>query len=136
LGVLLGVARSERPVYGSGGLTSYSLDELRRLLGGWAEQGMAFVNMKVGRDPAEDPRRVRAAREAIGAAQLFVDANGAYARKQALALARQFADLGVRWFEEPVSSDDLAGLRLLRDQGPAGLDIAAGEYGYDPFYCR
>jgi L-alanine-DL-glutamate epimerase-like enolase superfamily enzyme len=94
------------------------------------------VKMKVGRDPAEDPRRVLAAREAIGATQLFVDANGAYARKQALALARQFAELDVRWFEEPVSSDDLAGLRLLRDQGPAGLDIAAGEYGYDPFYFR
>jgi L-alanine-DL-glutamate epimerase-like enolase superfamily enzyme len=136
LAVLLGLARSETPVYGSGGFTSYSLDELQRQLGGWAEQGMAFVKMKVGRDPALDPRRVRAAREAIGAAQLFVDANGAYARKQALALARQFADLGVRWFEEPVSSDDLAGLRLLRDQGPAGLDIAAGEYGYDPFYFR
>jgi L-alanine-DL-glutamate epimerase-like enolase superfamily enzyme len=136
LAVLLGLARAETPVYGSGGFTSYSLDELQRQLGGWAAQGMTFVKMKVGRDPAQDPRRVRAAREAIGATQLFVDANGAYARKQALELARQFADLDVRWFEEPVSSDDLAGLRLVRDRGPAGMDIAAGEYGYDPFYFR
>ncbi|HVV51821.1 MAG TPA: enolase C-terminal domain-like protein [Polyangia bacterium] len=136
LAALLGMARAETPVYGSGGFTSYSLEELQRQLGGWAEQGMAFVKMKVGREPAEDPRRVRAAREAIGAAQLFVDANGAYARKQALALARRFADLDVRWFEEPVSSDDLPGLRLLRDQAPAGMDVAAGEYGYDPFYFR
>ena len=36
----------------------------------------------------------------------------------------------MRWFEEPVSSDDLAGLRLIRDRAPAGMDIAAGEYGY------
>ena len=36
------------------------------------------------------------------------------------------------WFEEPVSSDDLEGLRLIRDSGPAGLVIAAGEYAYVP----
>ena len=47
-----------------------------------------------------------------------------------------FAELGVTWFEEPVSSDDLDGLRLLRDRAPAGMDIAAGEYGYDLFYFR
>jgi len=136
LALLLGPARAEVPVYGSGGFTSYSTGTLQRQLGGWAEQGMAFVKMKVGRAPADDPRRVRAAREAIGATQLFVDANGAYARKQALALALEFAELDVRWFEEPVSSDDLAGLRLLRDAAPAGMDVAAGEYGYDPFYFR
>ena len=67
---------------------------------------------------------------------LFVDANGAYSRKQALAEAQRFADLGVSWFEEPVSSDDLEGLRLIRDQGPPGMDIAAGEYGYDLRYFR
>jgi L-alanine-DL-glutamate epimerase-like enolase superfamily enzyme len=93
--------------------------------------------MKVGRDPAADVARVRAARESIGnATELFVDANGAYSRKQALAFAEQFADLDVRWFEEPVSSDDLDGLRLLHDRAPAGMDIAAGEYGYDAFYFR
>ncbi len=40
------------------------------------------------------------------------------------------------WFEEPVSSDDLAGLRLIRDRAPPGMDIAAGEYGYDAFHFR
>jgi L-alanine-DL-glutamate epimerase-like enolase superfamily enzyme len=44
--------------------------------------------------------------------------------------------LGVTWFEEPVSSDDLEGLRLLRDRGPAGMAIAAGEYGYNLTYFR
>jgi L-alanine-DL-glutamate epimerase-like enolase superfamily enzyme len=42
----------------------------------------------------------------------------------------------VTWFEEPVSSDDLDGLRLIRDRGPAGMDVAAGEYGYRPLYFR
>jgi L-alanine-DL-glutamate epimerase-like enolase superfamily enzyme len=93
--------------------------------------------MKVGTRPAEDPRRVHAAREAIGPdAELFVDANGAYSRKQALAFAEAFTEYGVTWFEEPVSSDDLEGLRLIRDRAPAGMEIAAGEYGYDPFYFR
>src|SRR5438045_1344167 len=93
--------------------------------------------MKIGRNPAEDPARVRAAREAIGpSVDLFVDANGAYGRKQALKKADEFAESGVAWFEEPVSSDDLEGLRLLRDRAPACMDIAAGEYGYDLFYFR
>jgi L-alanine-DL-glutamate epimerase-like enolase superfamily enzyme len=135
--VLLGLARGSTPVYGSGGFTSYSLERLRDQLAGWAGQGMAFVKMKVGRNAIEDPLRVESAREAIGpSTQLFVDANGAYSRKQALALAERFADLDVRWFEEPVSSDDLAGLRLIRDRAPAAMDVAAGEYGYDPFYFR
>ena len=76
-------------------------------------------------------------RQAIGEdAELYVDANGAYSRKQALALAATFQQVGVTWFEEPVSSNDLDGLRLLRDRAPAGMAIAAGEYGYDPGYFR
>jgi L-alanine-DL-glutamate epimerase-like enolase superfamily enzyme len=133
---LLGAARDGVPVYGSGGFTSYPLDRLERELGQWAAQGMRWVKMKVGRDPAQDARRVAAAREAIGAAQLFVDANGAYDRKAALQWAERYAAYGVAYFEEPVSSDDLEGLRLLRDRAPAGMRIAAGEYGYDLVYFR
>jgi L-alanine-DL-glutamate epimerase-like enolase superfamily enzyme len=80
---------------------------------------------------------VAAARAAIGpTAELYVDANGAYSRKQALALAERFLDSGVTWFEEPVSADDLEGLRLVRDRAPAGMEIAAGEYGFDLPYFR
>lgn len=137
LAVLLGMARDRVPVYGSGGFTSYTEAELAEQLGGWVAAGIPRVKMKVGRDPADDLARVRAARRAVGPdAALFVDANGAYSRKQALAFAERFADEGVRWFEEPVSSDDLDGLRLLRDRAPAGVDIAAGEYGYDLVYFR
>ena len=132
---LLGAARESAPVYGSGGFTSYSIERLQEHLGGWVAAGIPRVKMKIGRHPADDLGRVRAAREAIGPdTELFVDANGAYSRKQALAQADRFAELGVSWFEEPVSSDDLEGLRLIRDRGPAGMDIAAGEYGYDLHY--
>ena len=134
---LLGGCRDGVPVYGSGGFTSYSDMQLQQQLSGWVEQGISRVKMKIGRDARADLQRVRLARQAIGAqAELFVDANGAYSRKQALAQAEKFAEFDVSWFEEPVSSDDLPGLRLLRDRGPAGMDIAAGEYGYDAGYFR
>jgi L-alanine-DL-glutamate epimerase-like enolase superfamily enzyme len=134
---LLGAVRHSVPVYGSGGFTSYSPEQLRDQLGGWVAQGIPRVKMKVGRHPEDDPRRVRIAREAIGPkTELFVDGNGAYSRKQALTMAEAFAELGVTWFEEPVTSDDLEGLRLLRDLAPPIMDIAAGEYGYDLFYFR
>ncbi len=134
---LLGLARPGIMAYGSGGFTSYSDSELRDQLGGWAAAGFHAVKMKIGRDAAADIKRVRVAREAIGAkVQLFVDANGAYTRKQALYQAHRFREQDVTWFEEPVSSDDLEGLRLIRDDGPPGMDIAAGEYGYDAWYFR
>jgi L-alanine-DL-glutamate epimerase-like enolase superfamily enzyme len=129
---LLGQIRDSAPIYGSGGFTSYSIDRLQKQLGGWAADGIPRVKMKIGRHPEDDLDRVRAAREAIGPnVKLFVDANGAYSRKQALAQAERFAELGVSWFEEPVPADDLEGLRLIRDQGPPGMEIAAGEYGYE-----
>src|SRR5262249_31385130 len=103
----------------------------------WVAAGITRVKMKVGREPEADADRVLWAREAIGEdTELFVDANGAYSREQALEMARRFADLDVKWLEEPVSSDDLEGLGLIRDRGPAGMDIAAGEYGYDMPYFR
>jgi L-alanine-DL-glutamate epimerase-like enolase superfamily enzyme len=122
------------PLYGSGGFCNYPLERLREQLAGWVEQGIPRVKLKVGRDPARDPRRLGAVREALGdEPELFVDANGAFGRKQALGWAERYrAEWGVSWFEEPVSSADAEGLRLLRDRAPGGLDIAAGEYVYVP----
>jgi L-alanine-DL-glutamate epimerase-like enolase superfamily enzyme len=134
---LLGSVRQGVPIYGSGGFTSYSIEQLCKQLSGWVTQGIKSVKMKIGSQPEEDPERVSAARAAIGPdAHLFVDANGAYSRKQALQLSNYFAEQGVRWFEEPVSSDDLEGLHLIRDHAPAQMDITAGEYGYDLHYFR
>jgi L-alanine-DL-glutamate epimerase-like enolase superfamily enzyme len=134
---LLGAARDSAEVYGSGGFTSYTTQHLQDQLGGWAAEGLRSVKMKIGRDPEADVERVQIARKAIGPdVNLFVDANGAYTRKQALEQAERFAEFDVKWFEEPVSSDDLEGLRLLRDRAPAGMNIAAGEYGYDSYYFK
>ena len=136
---LLGPHRAAVPIYGSGGFTSYSERELTEQLAGWIAQGIPRVKMKVGKDwgvkPDEDVARVRAARRAIGPEpELFVDANGAYATKQAIAVAQRFAEHGVTYFEEPVSSDHLDQLAFVRRHVP--MAVAAGEYGYDPWYFR
>ncbi len=134
---VLGAVRAGIPVYGSGGFTSYDDGQLQRQLGGWAADGMTMVKMKVGTHPEDDPRRVEVARKAVGdKVELFVDANGAYTVTQAIRLAHTFAEQDVRWFEEPVSSDNLVGLSQIRARAPLAMDIAAGEYGYSAWYFR
>src|ERR1051326_7904456 len=119
---LLGQLRPGIPAYGSGGFTSYSIERLLGQLSGWSRSGLCAVKMKVGRERTKDLARVKAARDAISPeTELYVDANGAYSRKQAVAQAQAFSNYGVTWFEEPVVSDDLAGLRLIRDQAPAPM---------------
>jgi L-alanine-DL-glutamate epimerase-like enolase superfamily enzyme len=141
LGVCLADAlprfHAKTPVYGSGGFTSYSDERLAEQLAAWADQGIPRVKMKVGRDPARDPERLAAARAAIGPdVELMVDANGAYDRTQAVRWAERFPEWDVTYLEEPVSSDDIEGLRLVRDRAPAGLAIAAGEYGWNVHYLQ
>lgn len=134
---LLGSVREAIPIYGSGGFTSYTVDRLCDQLGSWAESGIRAVKMKIGRDAEADLPRVHAVRGAIGpTTQLFVDANGAYDRQLAVLQAIRLIADDVSWFEEPVPSDDLEGLRFLRDRVPAGMDVAAGEYGYQALYFR
>ena len=123
------------PIYGSGGFCNYSDETLAEQLAGWAEAGIPRVKMKVGREPDRDEERLAAARKAIGDdVELFVDANGAYTRAQAMRWAEIYNQHDVRWLEEPLTSDDLEGLRVLRDRAPGGIDIAAGEYGWNPWY--
>jgi len=137
---LLGPVRRAVPIYGSGGFTSYDEGELARQLAGWVEAGIHRVKMKIGTDwgtrPDLDLRRALVARRAIGPeAQLFVDANGAYTATRAVALAQRLQDeAGVVYFEEPVSSDHREQLAFVRDH--TMVDVAAGEYGYDPWYFR
>ncbi|MFD1657486.1 enolase C-terminal domain-like protein [Streptomyces caeni] len=120
------------PAYGSGGFTNYPLDRLTDQLSGWVEQGIPRVKLKTSRAPEGDLQRLAAVRKAVGdETEIFTDANGALGRKQALYWARRFhEEWDVRWFEEPVSSADLEGLRMLCERGPERLEIAAGEYAY------
>jgi L-alanine-DL-glutamate epimerase-like enolase superfamily enzyme len=132
LSQVLPAFRDHVPIYGSGGFTNYPLSRLVSQASSWASEGIGRMKIKTSRDPAADPERLTAVRKEAGdGVELFTDANGALSRKAALYWADRFQqEWGVCWFEEPVSSLDVEGLRLVRDRGPAGLDIAAGEYGF------
>jgi L-alanine-DL-glutamate epimerase-like enolase superfamily enzyme len=134
---LLGAVREEVPIYGSGGFTTYSTAQLDDQLTAWLDQGIPRVKIKIGEAWGtacrRDLARMRQARKLIGDdVELLVDANGGYQRKQAIRVMRAARDLDITWFEEPVSSDDLEGLREVRDAVTA--DVTAGEYGYDLAY--
>jgi L-alanine-DL-glutamate epimerase-like enolase superfamily enzyme len=136
---LLGRCQVDAPIYGSGGFTNYDEATAQRQLERWiGEWRIPRVKIKIGEswgtNEKRDVERTTFARRVIGdQAALFVDANGAYTRKQGVRMGRQLADCAaIAWFEEPVSSDDLSGLREIR--GRVGVDIAAGEYGYDEAY--
>ncbi len=137
---LLGRCRDSVQVYGSGGFVSMNDEQLTAQLRHWTDElGTAHVKIKVGerwgQAPERDLARTRRARAVIGdQVELFVDANGGYRPGQARRLGSAYDDLGVTWFEEPVSSDDLTGLALLRRQLTA--DIAAGEYADSVGYAQ
>jgi len=130
---LLGRARQHVPVYGSGGFTSYDEQQTRDQLAGWLADGIGRVKIKIGEswggNEQRDLARVALAREVIGPdRELYVDANGGYTVGQAVRVGQRLAGHGVIWFEEPVSSRDLAGLAAVRRQVTA--DVAAGEYSW------
>ncbi|CQD15226.1 mandelate racemase/muconate lactonizing enzyme [Mycobacterium europaeum] len=135
---LLGMAHDAVPIYGSGGFTTYDERQTRAQLERWVDEWkIPRVKIKIGESWGSDERRdldrIALSRRVIGPdVELYVDANGAYRRKQAIRVAHAMADHDVTWFEEPVSSDDLDGLREVRDQ--VTPDVAAGEYGYDLAY--
>jgi L-alanine-DL-glutamate epimerase-like enolase superfamily enzyme len=131
---LLGAVRDTVPVYGSGGFTTYDHHQLRTQLSEWVS-ALAIPRVKIkigeswGANTARDISRMRQARAIIGDdVELYVDANGAYSAKKAVRVIRAVADLAITWLEEPVSSDDTAGLRAVRDS--VEPDVAAGEYGH------
>jgi L-alanine-DL-glutamate epimerase-like enolase superfamily enzyme len=135
---LFGRCHDSVPIYGSGGFTTLTDEQLTNQLSGWVrENGATAVKIKIGEswgtEEGRDLHRIQVAREAIGPdVALMVDANGGYQTKQAARVARAAADID--WFEEPVSSDDLAGLALLREL--IHCDVAAGEYGTEPAYFQ
>jgi len=135
---LMGVARDTVAVYGSGGFTTYDDQQMIEQLGMWVhELHFPRVKIKIGESAGtcedRDIHRMEVARRTIAPrAELYVDANGGYTAKQAVRLMRATAALDVRWIEEPVSSDDLAGLHEVRSLVDA--DVAAGEYGNDVTY--
>jgi L-alanine-DL-glutamate epimerase-like enolase superfamily enzyme len=119
-------------IYASGGFCNYSDDQLRQQVSEWKDTGFRSMKIKVGRDKLRDPARLDLVRHAVGPeVELMVDGNGAYCVEEALEWAARFRERDVTYFEEPVSSQDLEGMALVRHRAPAGMAIAAGEYGWN-----
>ena len=136
LAALFGRCRDTVPVYGSGGFTNLTEDQLQEQVAGWLAAGCRAMKIKIGErwgsNPERDLRRIRQLAELAGPdVELMADANGGYSIGQARRIGHQLDEYGVTWFEEPVSSDDLAGLAELRAQ--LRCDVAAGEYVADSY---
>ena len=130
---LLGPYTNSIPIYGSGGWTNFTSEELVAEMSGYVEQGIKRVKMKVGKDfggsEREDIERVAAVRQAVGDdVALYVDANNGYYAKQAIYMAREFEQYQVGWFEEPVLADDIQGLAEVRRA--IAIPVASGEHEY------
>jgi D-arabinonate dehydratase len=130
---LLGPYADTVPIYGSGGWTSYSEAELVREQTGYVERGIPRVKMKVAKDfghsEREDVKRLAAVRKAVGDdVEIYVDANNGYYAKQAIGMARHLSDYDVKWFEEPVLADDIAGLAAIARA--IDIPVATGEHEY------
>jgi L-alanine-DL-glutamate epimerase-like enolase superfamily enzyme len=136
LTALLGPSRDAVPVYGSGGFTTFDHDRLGAEVDHWASAGCTAMKIKIGESwgtaVERDLARVRTLRQLAGdGVELMVDANGGYGRGLARRVGAQLDELGVAWFEEPVSSDDIDGMRAVRDA--VRCDVAAGEYAADVY---
>jgi L-alanine-DL-glutamate epimerase-like enolase superfamily enzyme len=133
--LLFGTARETIPVYASGGFTSTPPDELADEIERYVAAGYERIKIKVGLPVHVALERIALVRQVAGPhIALMIDGNGAYTRKEAMRLATSAERYGISYFEEPVTSDDLAGLRAIRET--TSLDVAAGEYGYDAPYFR
>ena len=136
---LLGPYAESVPVYGSGGWTNLSQDDLVAEMVGYVERGIRRVKMKVGKDfgrsEREDIQRLDAVRRAVGDdVAIYVDANNGYYAKQAIYMAKAFEQYQVGWFEEPVLADDIEGLARVSDA--IAIPVATGEHEYTKFGFR
>ena len=133
---LLGPYTDTVPVYGSGGWTHFTVDELVAEQMSYVERGMKAVKMKVGKDfgrsEQEDIARLAAVRKAVGnEVEIFIDANNGYYAKQAIRMAHTFEPYRVGWFEEPVLADDIDGLAAIARA--TNIPIATGEHEYTKY---
>lgn len=136
---LFGRCHDSAPIYGSGGFTTLTESQLAEQVQWWRSVGCTAMKIKIGeswgsRIPRDLHRVEQLAQLAGPDVELMVDANGGYTVGQARRVGHALDDLGVSWFEEPVSSDDVTGLATLRDE--LRCDVTAGEYASDVYDVR
>lgn len=110
------------------GWLGYSDEKMLRLIAEQEQLGFTAVKLKVGANLADDIRRCRKAREAIGPDRpLMIDANQVWDVPTAIEWVNALKEFDLRWIEEPTSPDDILGHRKVRE-GVAPIGIATGEH--------
>lgn len=128
---LLGHKRKSAPFYGSGLFLNNDMSSIQNQIQHFQKKGIKKFKMKIGDGLATDFERIRLIKDLLEEdAELFVDANGFYGHKEAMTLAMSLAEWNVTWLEEPVSSDDISNMQLLREGFPSTVNLVAGEYCY------
>ncbi|KQU55574.1 fuconate dehydratase [Sphingomonas sp. Leaf339] len=111
----------------SSGWLGYDDAKLRRLTQEAVDAGFTHVKLKVGRDLADDIRRVRIAREVLGPdRRLMIDANQVWEVGEAIDWVRALAFADPWFIEEPTSPDDVLGHAAIR-AAIAPVKVATGE---------
>lgn len=126
----MGADRNEVKVYGSGGGTNYSYEELEKEVSYFIAAGVDCYKMKVGKDfgmnMTEDVKRVKFVRNLLGKnIRLAVDANQIWSCEQSLRFIDHTAGENLAWFEEPIHSASFDQIEALCKQTP--VKIAFGE---------
>ena len=136
--LLGGTFRSRVEAYATGFYRTVGQGEAERLAKeaeNHAMSGFKTMKIKVGFGLEDDIAVVRAVRGAVGEGiTLMIDANHGYGVNDAIRLGRALEGVGLRWFEEPVAPEDVAGYRTVRDA--LGVAVAGGEGEYTLFGFR
>ncbi|GAA0757512.1 L-fuconate dehydratase [Ideonella azotifigens] len=112
----------------SAGWLGYDDAKLRRLAQEAVDAGFSHIKLKVGRDRADDIRRVRIAREVLGPdRKLMIDANQVWEVDQAIDWLQDLAFAKPWFIEEPTSPDDIEGHRRIREAVKDSMQVATGE---------
>jgi L-alanine-DL-glutamate epimerase-like enolase superfamily enzyme len=136
---LLGGHRDRVPTYASGslrrGLSDKQAEQAARIL---LQKGFRSMKTQMALPgnptPADEYRRVRVVRDAIGPdIELMCDINQRWRPEQAIDIASRCEDIGLFWLEDVTTADDYAG--LARVTAALKTPVAGGEYvwGIVPF---
>lgn len=127
---MFGCHRRPIPVYGSGGWISYTDEELVEETVNYKKRGFTAVKIKVGSpDMERDIRRLHLVREAVGPeVKIMMDANQGMDVPSAVKLISQVEDLGIFWFEEPVTNTDFEGYATIHAKTKVSLAMGEREY--------
>jgi L-fuconate dehydratase len=119
----------------SPGWLGYPDDKVVRLAQQAVADGFTQIKLKVGADAADDVRRLKIAREAVGPhIRIALDANQRWDVAEAVDRMRELAPYDPWWIEEPTSPDDVLAHAAIRsalatsapDGGP--IRVATGEH--------